>query len=369
MTRWIAPTQVFDGSTLRDDVAVCVEDGIITRIAAPPAGSQHFDGILTPGFVDLQVNGGGGVMINSDPTPDAMRAVIAAHRTYGTTAILPTVITDHPDVLDAAAQAAIAVQGETGLIGLHIEGPHIALARRGTHAADHIRPLDDRTLTCVRSLRDAGVTTLITLAPEAATSAQIGALADMGAIVSLGHTDATAQQIEAAIDAGATLGTHLFNAMSPMTSRAPGAVGALINSKCALGIICDGHHVADDMIALALRARPVPDRMFLVSDAMATVGGPDHFDLYGKTIRLSGSRLINSDGNLAGAHTTMTQGVARLVQRVGLSLETALHMAITTPASAIGHPDLSALIGRPIGDVIVMSSALDATTPLTTHMD
>lgn len=369
MTRWIAPRQVFDGSTLRDDVAVCEEDGFITQIAAPPAGAQRVDGILTPGFVDLQVNGGGGVMINSDPTPDAMRAVFAAHNANGTAAILPTVITDHPDVLDTAAQAAIAVQGETGLIGLHIEGPHIALARRGTHAADHIRPLDDRTLTCVGSLRDAGVITLITLAPESATSAQIGALADMGAIVSLGHTDATADQIETAIDAGATLGTHLFNAMSPMTSRAPGAVGALINSHCALGIICDGHHVADEMIALALRARPVPDRMFLVSDAMATVGGPDHFDLYGQTIRLSAGRLINADGNLAGAHTTMAQGVARLVNNVGVPLETALRMAVTTPAAAIARPDLSALIGRPVGDVVVMSTALDATAPLADHLN
>ncbi len=364
MKRWIAPTQLFDGMTLQDGLAVCIENGQITQIAPAPEQAAHIDGILTPGFVDLQVNGGGGVMVNTTPTPDGFRAIAAAHRTYGTVAILPTVITDHPDILDAAANAAIALRDESGQIGLHIEGPHIALARRGTHAARYIRPLDARTLNVVQSLCEAQVATLITLAPEAATLEQIDQLVQMGAIVSLGHTDATAPQIRAAIEAGATLGTHLFNAMSPMTSRAPGAVGALINSDCTLGLICDGHHVADDMIALALRARRKPDRSFLVSDAMATVGGPDHFDLYGQKIHLSDGRLINADGNLAGAHTTMMQGVKRLVERIGLPLEDALRMAITVPATAIAKPHQSTLVGRRIEDAILLSSSLNEATAL-----
>lgn len=356
--QWIAPTQVFDGRALRHDVAVRMDGVHVLELGPKTIGAVPIQGTLMPGFVDLQVNGGGGVMVNTSPTAEGLRQVIEAHHSVGTTAIMPTVITDAPHVLAAAVDAAIEINGTDGFIGLHIEGPHIALARRGTHAAEHIRPLDDHTLDCVRRLRAASVTVMITLAPEGATPDQISPLADMGAIVSLGHTDATAEDVSIAIRAGATCGTHLFNAMSPMIGRAPGAVGALINSECYTGIICDGHHVADDMIALAARARPRDDRMFLVSDAMATVAGPDQFNLYGQTITLKGGKLVNSEGSLAGAHVTQAQGVKRLVDHVGLSLVDALRMAITTPASCVGQPELAQLIGRRIEDVIVLSDDL-----------
>ncbi|MBU2994634.1 N-acetylglucosamine-6-phosphate deacetylase [Octadecabacter sp. 1_MG-2023] len=361
---WIAPDQLFDGTALHDGLAVRVQDQIVTEIAPAPRSALTFRGTLTPGFVDLQVNGGGGVMVNSTPTKDGLRSIAAAHRGLGTVAILPTVITDRPDVLDQAANAAIAAFGQNGIIGLHIEGPHISVARRGTHSADFIRDLDDRTMDIIAKLRALGMPVKITLAPEAAQPAQISALAATGAIVSLGHTDASAQTIISAIDAGATCGTHLFNAMSQMTGRAPGAVGALINSECHTGIICDGHHVSNEMLGLAIRARPCPDRMFLVSDAMATVGGPDHFNLYGNTISVKEGKLVNAEGNLAGAHVSQAEGVQRLVRDVGLDLQAALRMAITTPATFIERPDLATIIGRNIADLILLSPSLDFQGPL-----
>jgi N-acetylglucosamine-6-phosphate deacetylase len=181
----------------------------------------------------------------------------------------------------------------------------------------------------------------------------------MGAVVSLGHTDATCDEVEAAIGAGATCATHLFNAMSSMTSRAPGAVGAVINSHVWSGIICDGFHVDDRMIKLALRARPADDLMFLVSDAMATVGGPNEFDLYGKNVHLEDGRLLNSEGNLAGAHVTQAEGVARLVHEIGVPLAQALRMAVTVPARVIGHTNLAQIVGRSTRDLLVLSRDIE----------
>lgn len=355
---WITPNMVFDGHEVRVGRSVRIQNDKVADIAEPPPGAVPVKGCLSPGFVDLQVNGGGGLMLNSTPTKDAMCQIAAAHRKTGTVAILPTVITDEPEVLEQAAAAARQAKGEDGIIGLHIEGPHIAASRRGTHNAKSIRPLDDHTMDIVAALRGEGIPTKITLAPEAATLDQIARLAEMGAIVSIGHTDATAEEVEAAIRAGASCATHLFNAMSPMTTRAPGAVGAIINSDIHSGIICDGHHVDDRMIQLALRARPSEDLMFLVTDAMATVGGPEAFELYGKTVKLMEGRLVNFEGNLAGAHITQAQGVRRLVDKIGLSLQQALRMAITTPAHVIREDRLASLVGRSVSDLIVLSPDL-----------
>jgi len=167
--------------------------------------------------------------------------------------------------------------------------------------------------------------------------------------------------IEAAIAAGASCATHVFNAMSPMTSRAPGAVGAVLNARIHAGIICDGHHVDDRMIQLALRARPADDLCFVVSDAMATVGGHDHFELYGQPVHLEGGRLINAEGNFAGAHVTQAEGVARLVRQVGASLEQALRMAVSIPARVVGQPNLGAVLGRKVDDLVVLTDDLIVT--------
>ncbi len=352
---WIIPDAVFDGQRLHRGMCVLADDTkILATEMALPAGAtgQRVEGIITPGFVDLQVNGGGGVLLNYDPTAQGMAAIAAAHRKFGTVAILPTVITDAPEVLAAVVDAALGAQGMDGIAGLHIEGPHIAEARRGTHAARFIRPLDDGTIAQVTKLRAAGIAVMITVAPEAAAPAQIAKLRQTGAIVSIGHTDGSAALTRTALDAGATCFTHLFNAMSPMLNRAPGVVGAAINSDAYAGVICDGIHVADEMLGLALRARPVSDRMFLVSDAMPTVGGPDHFNLYGQTISLKNGELVNEEGSLAGAHVTQLEGVARLISEVGISPEAALRMAITVPADLMVLPQLATLVGRRVSDVI-----------------
>lgn len=355
---WIAPNSLFDGQDIVYGQAVRIVDGRITEIAKTPVSAVRIKGCLTPGFVDLQVNGGGGVMLNTTPTRGGMADIAAAHRIFGTVAIMPTVITDHWAVLDQAVEAAIAAKGDDGIIGLHIEGPHISVARRGTHNAIHVRPMDDRTLNVVEALRRHDIAVMITIAPEAITHDQIAALVRMGAVVSIGHTDATCEDTEAAISAGASCATHLFNAMSPMVGREPGVVGAVINSHVWSGIICDGFHVDDRMIKLALRARPEDDLMFLVSDAMATVGGPALFDLYGQNIHLENGRLINAEGHLAGAHVTQAEGVARLVHEIDVSLAQALRMAITVPALVMGQANLAQLNGRLVRDVLVLSDDL-----------
>lgn len=368
ITGWVLPDQMFHDGHLRADRALgLADDKVATIIAAndlpPGAPVTRIAGILSPGFVDLQVNGGGGVLLNTTPTPEGMRAIAKAHRAFGTTAIMPTVITDTPDVMTQAVDAAIATRGEPGLLGLHIEGPHIALNRRGTHKAEFVRPMVDATMGQLQRLRAAGVPTLLTLAPEVVPPATIRQLVDLGVIVSLGHTEAAAEVVQAALAAGASCFTHLFNAMPPMAGRNPGPVGAAINSTAYAGIICDGVHVADDMVRLACRARPVLDRMFIVSDAMPTVGGPPAFDLYGSPVRLEENRLVNSEGALAGAHTTQAAGVARLVNHVGLSVEEALRMAITNAGSVLGV-DCDKLDGRRTSDVITLGPDLNLTGDL-----
>ncbi len=353
--RWLWPDQVFDGTTLRSDLALRIEDDHVAEVAPAPAGATRIAGVVSPGFVDLQVNGGGGVLVNTSPTAEAMHQIAQAHRAFGTAAVLPTVITDAPDVLEGAVEAALDACGRGGCLGLHIEGPHIALAKRGTHAAEHVRPLDGTTKRAVARLTDAGVPVMLTVAPDVVEPADIAALSAMGVVVSIGHSDATAAQTDAALAAGAKAGTHLFNAMRQMTAREPGVVGALIASQATLGMICDGHHVDDAMLALAIRARPEGAGCFLVSDAMPTVGGPDRFTLYGNEIRVDDGRLINAEGNLAGAHTTMAEGVSRLVNILGLPLELALQMAVATPARLIGLPDLCRLAGRATAECVILS--------------
>jgi N-acetylglucosamine-6-phosphate deacetylase len=300
------------------------------------------------------VNGGGGVLLNANPTPDGMTAIAAAHRRYGTTWIMPTLITDAPDVLERLTESAIAARRTKGILGLHIEGPHIAVQRRGTHAERFIRPLDDLTIACVERLRTADVAVMITLAPEAVAPGQIARLVELGAVVSIGHSDTTSDAVRQSLAEGASCFTHLFNAMSPLLHRSPGVVGGALNSSAYAGIICDGIHVADELVGLAIRARPVPDRMFIVSDAMPTVGGPDRFRLYDMELHLEGGRLVNSEGSLAGAHVTMAESVRRLIGVVGVDPALALRMATSIPAAVMGLPEFGELVGRPIDEVLVL---------------
>lgn len=353
-TLCLQPDRIFDGETLRSGF-VTLTDGRVSAITGTAtAPAMRIAGTLTPGYLDLQVNGGGGVLLNTTPSAEGMAAIAAAHRRFGTVGILPTVITDAPEVLDRVAEAAIAAKGQPGILGLHIEGPHLSLPRRGTHAARFIRPLDDRTITVVETLRRADVAVMLTVAPEAVSAGQIARLAATGAVVSLGHSDTTAEHVRACLAEGASCFTHLYNAMSPMLNRAPGVTGACINSTAWAGIICDGIHVADEMVALALRARPKEDTTFLVSDAMPTVGGPDRFSLYGAEIRLVDGQLVNAEGSLAGAHVTMADSVTRLIGVLGIDPAMALRMATTIPARVIGAT--TGLIGQRAEDLLTLSA-------------
>lgn len=358
---WLLPDALFDGHGLRQRTALGVTGQrslTVTDAANLPASAptRRLFGTLTPGFLDLQVNGGGDALLNNDQSPRALHTMAAAHRRFGTVGILPTVITDAPNVLARAVDAAIAAKGAQGLLGFHIEGPHLSIPRRGTHAAEWVRPFEQATLDHVRRLRAAGLFVKITVAPESVTPGQVSAIAATGAIVSIGHSDATAEATRALVDAGATCFTHLFNAMSPMLNRAPGVTGACINSTAYAGIICDGIHVADEMVGLAIRARPLPGRMFLVSDAMSTVGGSDHFRLYGQDVWLKDGRLVNAEGSLAGAHVTMAEGLRRLITHVGTSPETALDMASAAPARLLGRPDLATPENRDLADLVVLDA-------------
>jgi N-acetylglucosamine-6-phosphate deacetylase len=371
---WLIPDAIFDGARLCRGVALGIAGARSLRIGTPPkdAPIRRIPGTLTPGFLDLQVNGGGDALLNNDQSPQALHRMAAAHRSFGTVGILPTVITDAPEVLARAVEATLAAHAEPNpdrsLLGLHIEGPHLSIPRRGTHAAEYIRPFDATTLAQIQRLRAKGIFVKITVAPEGATPAQVRQITATGAVVSIGHSDATAEDVRALLDAGATCFTHLFNAMSPMLNRAPGVTGACINSTAYAGIICDGIHVADEMVGLAIRARPIPGRMFLVSDAMCTVGGSDHFRLYGQDIWLKDGRLVNAEGSLAGAHVTMADGLHRLISQVGTSPETALDMAVAAPARLLARPGLAIPEYRDTADLLLLDADWRVTGSVADHL-
>ena len=357
----IAPEETWRDAALRPGLALEVEGGTVRALR--PLGADLPDWrprLAMPGASDLQVNGGGGVLVNAEPTPDGLRAVRDAHAGLGTAGIMPTVITDAPEIAEAAAGAFLAVKDEPGFLGLHLEGPHIAPERRGTHDAGRIRPLDRRTVDLVSRLRTAGVRVMVTLAPERADPALLAELIATGAVVSAGHSAATADQTRAALAAGVSCFTHLFNAMPPMLSRAPGIAAAAILSDAACGVIADGVHVDWDMLRLALAARPDGAPTFLVSDAMPTVGGPDRFALYGREIRLRDRRLVNAEGALAGAHLDMLTALARLHRHAGVPLARCVAMATDAPRRVVGLPPRRIGPGTPIREIAFLDSGPDA---------
>ena len=341
MTRWLHPRAVFDGETLKPDMAVAIETERVVAIVPLidlPEGTvpETVDAILSPGLFDVQVNGGGGVMLNNDPTRGGVRKIAAAHRSVGTAFILPTVITDLPEITERAAEAVLAEHGKGGVLGIHIEGPHISFAHKGTHDPARIRPYDARTRDLLMRLRQHGLPVLFTVAPETLEPGVIADLSAMGVTVAAGHSAATAEQTERALAEGLAGFTHIFNGMPQMTSRAPGIIAAALNSEAYCGIIADGHHVDDRVVRLAFRARPIRGRMVLVSDAMSTIAGPDHFTLYGETIRVLDGKLVNANGSLAGAHIDLKTSVARLIAIVGVPTIEALASATTCPRAFMG---------------------------------
>jgi N-acetylglucosamine-6-phosphate deacetylase len=286
-----------------------------------------------PGFVDCQVNGGGGALFNDAPSVATIEAIGRAHRRFGTTAFLPTLISDDMSVIRRAIDAvreAIA-RRVPGVIGIHIEGPFISAARKGAHDAAKVRDLDERGVALLSSL---GVgRTLVTLAPELAEPRTIRALAASGVVISAGHTNATFEQTLAALRNGVSGVTHLFNAMSPMTNREPGTVGAALHDPdCWCGLIVDGRHVHPAVLRLALRAKS-PERFMLVTDAMPSVGSErDHFLLQGRRIVVKDGVCMDEHGTLAGSAIDMASAVRNTIDLLGLPLEVAVRMASAHPA-------------------------------------
>lgn len=342
----IAGARIFDGYDWHEDAALLVEFGHVCGVVGAgsiPANAEvvHLaGGMIVPGFIDLQVNGGGGVLFNNDPSVAAIRTICAAHAQFGTTALLPTLITDTV-VVNVAAIAAgkvAAGQGVPGFLGLHLEGPHLSLARKGTHDGALIRPMDNADMARLIAARAELPNLLCTVAAETVTPDQIAALAAAGIVVSLGHSDADTTTAKAAFAAGASMATHLFNAMSQLGNREPGVVGAVLTEDAAYaGLIADGIHVHPATIQVALRAKTGEGRLFLVTDAMSQTGTDlTELTLNGRTITRADGALRLADGTLAGADLDMIDAVEFMHAEIGLPLEEAVRMASLYPARAMG---------------------------------
>ncbi|WP_407469170.1 N-acetylglucosamine-6-phosphate deacetylase [Xanthomonas campestris pv. raphani] len=337
--------RVLTDDGLQDGLAVLLDGAQIQAVVAADdarvaqAGTRVDLGgaTLLPGFIDIQVNGGGGVLFNNACTPQALATIAAAHRRYGTTGMLPTLISDTAEVMAeaiAATRQAIA-QGVPGVLGIHLEGPYLSPARKGTHDAQKFRVPDAHEIAVDTSL-DNGVT-LITLAPERVPLDDIRAFVAGGAVVFAGHTAATYEQARDGIAAGVSGFTHLYNAMSPLAGREPNAVGAALEDPAVwCGMIVDGVHVHPASLRVALAAKP-RGKLLLVTDAMPMVGADSpSFDLYGETITAIDGVVRNAAGALAGSALDMATAVRNSVQWLGVDLAEAARMASTYPAQCIG---------------------------------
>ena len=329
-SRWLT------GHALLIDGPVIVD--VIRDTDIPPSFEQVRlgGGMLVPGFIDTQVNGGGGVLFNECPTLDGIRAIAQAHRRFGTTGMLPTLISDDHEVIAkgiAAVREAITI-GIPGVLGIHIEGPFLNVEKKGIHDASKIRKMDKEAVALLSSLGTGK--TLVTLAPETVAPGLIAELAARGVIVSAGHTLATSEDVDRAAGEGLVAMTHLFNAMPPLAGRSPGVVGAGLASSLICGLILDGHHVHPTALKAALRAKG-SDELMLVTDAMPTVGADiEKFYLSETEIFREEGALRSADGTLAGSDLDMIRAVRNAVSMMDVSLADACKMASATPAALLG---------------------------------
>jgi N-acetylglucosamine-6-phosphate deacetylase len=338
----LQPTRVLTPEGFRTGWCVVIEDGRIAAVlpaadCPPGVPKRRLQGDLLPGFIDLQVNGGGGVLFNDHPTIEGIAAIGAAHRRFGTTGFLPTLISADPGVIARAIHAVDAAMGKgvPGVLGIHIEGPFLNPAKKGVHDASKFKRLDADGIELLASLRCGR--TLVTLAPELAPPGAIRALVERGVIVAAGHTAASWQDMQAALTEGLSGFTHVFNAMTQLGSREPGVVGAALESRESwCGIIADGHHVHPASLRIALAAIG-PERLALVTDAMPTVGWDRKvFQLGGVRIMGQGGRLTTPDGTLAGSNLDMAQAVRNAQSLMGVDEATAVRMASAVPAAILG---------------------------------
>jgi N-acetylglucosamine-6-phosphate deacetylase len=363
----ILADRVFDGHRWHAGAAVMVRDGRIAGLGTwgdvPkdwPQTRLPAATFVAPGFIDLQVNGGGGVLLNDQPTADGMRAIARAHRDFGTTACLPTLITDTRERVRAAIAAARSVSGRDGILGLHLEGPFISPRRPGVHRPDRIAQPGPGDLEQLCELAGVG-RSMVTLAPECVPAGFVRTLAASGVRVSMGHTEASAAVVTRAVADGATGVTHLFNAMPPLSAREPGIVGeALAEERLTAGLIVDGIHVDPVSVRAAFAAKGC-DRIALVSDAMPTVGTSlERFELVGRTIRLTNGRLTTEEGTLAGAHLDMATAVRNATKLAQIRLEDALRAASLTPARFLGlDGERGTLVTGARADFVALSEDLN----------
>jgi N-acetylglucosamine-6-phosphate deacetylase len=326
--------RLFDGEQFLDDCVLTISNGKITKI---DHDTQNVDVIaqelVAPGYIDLQVNGGGGALFNDSPSVEQLKTMMLAHAKFGTTGMMPTLITDKVSVMAQAADAmAQAIKEQVpGILGVHFEGPHLSLAKKGTHCAELIRPITDDEWA-ILSRKDLGQV-MVTLAPETVSVADITRMVSLGIKVCLGHTNADYLQAQSAVDAGATGFTHLFNAMSPLQGREPGVVGcALLNDNTQAGLIVDGHHVDYSSCKLAIKAKPAGG-IFLVTDAMPPVGTDmTEFPLYDRTVYVEEGKLTSTTGELAGSSLDMATAVKNTHEKLNIPLDESIRMASLYPA-------------------------------------
>lgn len=363
MTLALCPTRLLTPAGFETGRCLLIDAGRIAAIlpaadCPADAGRRDLDGDLLPGFIDLQVNGGGGVLFNDRPNVDGIAAIARAHRRFGTTGLLPTLISDDLEVVAQAIEAvdAAILEGVPGILGIHIEGPFLNPARKGIHDAAKFRILDEPAIALLSSLRHGR--TLVTLAPELAPPGAIRALVERGVIVAAGHTDASYEQMRAALDEGLTGFTHLYNAMTQLGSRAPGAVGAALEDQASwCGLIVDGHHVHPAALRVALAAKG-PEALVLVTDAMPTVGSADtNFTLGDRTISAADGRLTGPDGTLAGSDLDMAAAVRNAERLMEVDPATAVRMAAANPARAMRIADRGEIRRGFRADLVLMNDA------------
>lgn len=349
---------------------ICVERDRIVSIAALADGARAVDlagGWLLPGFIDTQVNGGGGVLFNDKASVEGIAAIGAAHARFGTTGFLPTLISAGIDEIAAALDAVDAAieSGVPGVLGIHVEGPLLNPARNGIHDSAKFRRLDERLSTLLTKPRRGRV--LLTIAPERVDVADIERLVAAGVIVSAGHTEATYEQAKAAFDAGVSGVTHLFNAMPPIYQREPGIVGAALEDpRPWSGLIVDRIHVATPVLRMALRLRPI-EKLMLVTDAMPSVGwNQTKFLLQGQEIDVVNGCCVSSDGTIAGSNLDMAAAVLNCVSDLGLTPDRAAMLASANPAAFLGlSHERGALAPGLRADWVVLNSEL---RPVQTHL-
>ncbi|MGH6889830.1 MAG: N-acetylglucosamine-6-phosphate deacetylase [Rhizomicrobium sp.] len=362
----VCAERIFDGRRWHDDAAVLLGGprirGLVATSEIPrgcPTRRVPDGAFLCSGFIDLQVNGGGGVLLNDDPSPEAMRAIARAHRRFGSTALLPTLISDTRETAKAAIASARAMAGRDGVVGLHLEGPFLNPSRAGVHDRARIVRAEMSDLEWLRALGEAGHS-MITLAPECVPEGFIHGLVEAGIRVAAGHSEASAGIVSRAMAEGLSGVTHLFNAMPPFQGRAPGLVGtAFAERGLTAGIIVDCLHVDPLSVRAAFGAKGAGG-IALVTDAMPTVGSDlVEFELTGRKIFLRDGRLVTAEGTLAGAHLDLATAVRNAVTRCGIPLEDSLRAATHTPATFLGlEHERGSLVANARADLVALDERL-----------